>query len=534
MMSRVREYLAAALLLFGAAASQDAFGQCILANPSFEVSGSGGQTFGGWNQFGLVGSSTDATHGAAAARLSGPDLGGWDVSGYWQRLDSAPGEQWVASVIGWHSSANPLTGESRAILNIEWHNAVGDQIGFESHTVADASTPPDQRVPFSVQSQPAPTGTVATHFLLGVLQSPAEPPPDVFYDESTFESLGPPTADELQWLDFPGGRTMDFSGRTWRVKGPGFYGPGPSLFCDTASCTWVDRNDRLHLTIQNISGSWYSTEVTLQDALGYGDYVFTTMGRIDTLHANVVLGMFLWQYPPCFEAENGWWNPYNEIDVEISRWGNPGNDVAQFVVQPWDFPGNVNRFDAAFSDGELSSYAFLWLPDRIEFRSWRGGPQDEAPENLIHSWTYTGSHLPRLEQPRVHLNLWQFNDPPAADQEVVFDGFQFTPHPGAVGAPVPPSPVSAVAHLAPPRPNPFTHGTTIGYNVVKQGDAEVVVYDVTGRVVRTLVNRFVSAGRHEIAWNGRDGAGDRVASGVYLVQLRVGDVVETRRVVLLR
>jgi len=56
--------------------------QCILANPSFELAGAGGPVFGGWNQFGSVGSVSDATHGAMAARVSGPNGGGWDVSGY--------------------------------------------------------------------------------------------------------------------------------------------------------------------------------------------------------------------------------------------------------------------------------------------------------------------------------------------------------------------------------------------------------------------------------------------------------------------
>ena len=40
---------------------------------------------------------------------------------------------------------------------------------------------------------------------------------------------------------------------------------------------------------------------------------------------------------------------------------------------------------------------------------------------MIHSWTYTGPHIPRPEQPRVHINLWQFDGPPASDQEVIID-----------------------------------------------------------------------------------------------------------------
>ena len=41
-----------------------------------------------------------------------------------------------------------------------------------------------------------------------------------------------------------------------------------------------------------------------------------------------------------------WWNPYDEIDIEYSRWGNPGNPGAQFVAQPYDYPGNLSQFSA--------------------------------------------------------------------------------------------------------------------------------------------------------------------------------------------
>ncbi|MDH3215505.1 MAG: T9SS type A sorting domain-containing protein [Candidatus Krumholzibacteria bacterium] len=533
-MSRVISYVSTVflVLVLVIAGVGDSAAQCILANPSFELSGSGGPAFGGWNQFGVVGSSSNATHGAVAARLTGPNLGGWDVSGYWQRLDTAPGERWSASVRGWHSSPNPLAGQSEAILNIEWRNSSGNLISFESHTVADASTPLDEIQDFFVESGPAPSGTVATHFLLGVLQSPTDPPPDVFYDQATFDNLGPPTLDDLQWADFPGGRTITFSGRTWRVKGPGLFGPGPNLFCDTPSCTWVDANGRLHMTIQNISGSWYSTEVTLEESLGYGDYIFTTLGRLDDLHPNVVLGLFLWQYGPCFDPANGWWNPYNEIDVEFSRWGNGANDVGQFVAQPFDFPGNISRFDATFANEELTSHAFRWLEDRVEYRSWRGGPLHGSPGNLIHTWTYTGPHIPRPEQPRVHMNLWQFENPPNADQEVIVDRFTFIPVGTVVG--IQEELPRNVTSLSMARPNPFNPSTTIAYTVMKRGHTEILIYDVSGRRVRTLVSRVSAVGTHEVVWDGRDDSGRRVASGVYLYRLRAGDVVDTKKMVLLK
>jgi hypothetical protein len=296
----------------------------------------------------------------------------------------------------------------------------------------------------------------------------------------------------------------------------------------------VDDQDRLHLTIKNIDGNWFSTELVLESALGYGDYVFTTQGAVDQLDVRAVLGLFLWQYGPCWAPEYLWWNPYNEIDIEFSSWGNPLDDVAQFVAQPYDWGGNINRYDATFVDGEITSHAFRWLPDRVEFRSWRGGPGDESPGNMIHEWTYTGPHISRPEQPRVHINLWYANNsPPAGDQEVVFDAFTFVPE-LATGVGDTPRARADVRYLDVARPNPFNPSTTIGYHLPAAGPAEIVVFDVRGHVVRTLVNGAVAAGDHEVTWDGRDDAGNPVASGVYLYRLRAGPIVETRRMVLLK
>jgi hypothetical protein len=533
MMRGFRTLLLASMLLAGMAGVDSTLGQCMLANPSFELPGSGGSVFRGWSQFGVFGSASGATHGSAAARVTGPNYGGWDVSGYWQRMDTAPGERWAASVRGWHTTTNPLTGQSKAILNIEWRDSADDLISYESHAVADAATPPNEVQDFYVESGAAPTGTATTRIVLGVLQEPGEPAPDVYYDEATFDNLGPPTLEDRQWGDFPGGRTVDFSDMTWRVKGPGYYGPGPSMFCDDPGCVWVDIDGRLHMTIQRLGGTWYSTEVTLEDVLGYGDYIFTTYGRLDDLDPHAVFGLFIWQYGPCYLLEYMWWNPYNEIDIEFSRWGDPANDVGQFVAQPYDYSGNMSRFDATFSEGELTSHAFRWLADRVEFRSWRGGPQDEAAENMIHSWTYTGPHIPRPDIPRVHINLWQFNGAPASDQEVVLDEFTFIPEGGSAGVPEDDR-VPVESGLSMARPNPFSPQTTITYSMTKGGTVEVAVFDVLGRRIRTLVRGHVQAGEHDVVWDGRDDSGTRVAPGLYLYRLQADDVVETRKLVMLR
>lgn len=520
------------LLLPGSAA-----GQCLLGNPSFELAGSGGAAFGVWNQFGPVAAAPGGSHGSTAAQVDGPNQNIWAVSAVWQRLDTAPGDTWSASVCVNPQSILPLTGESTAILNIEWRDNADNLISYESHTIADASTPHDEYTAFQVVSQPAPAGAVATHLLVGVLQSPNDPTPRVLLDQATFEKTGPPTPDDLQWGDFPGGRTVFFSGRTWRVKGPGYYGPGPNLFCDESYCTWVDAQGRLHLTIQDIQGSVYSTEVVLEQALGYGDYIFTTEGRIDNLHPNAVFGMFVWEYRACYPPEDTWWGPYNEFDIEFSRWGNPANPAAQFVAQPYDYPGNLSSFDAVIDEGEITSHAFRWLPDRVECRSWRGGPDDEATTSaVIHQWTYTGPHLPRPERPRVHLNLWYAGTPPDSYQEVVLTSFTFVPAAGGhndgsqVGLPdVPPRTVFSRA-----APNPLSGATQISFYLERGGPVALSIHDAAGRLVKSLADEDVVAGEHRRWWDGTDQAGRPVGGGVYFYRLRTPDAVETRSLVLVR
>jgi hypothetical protein len=507
--------------------------QCLLMNPSFEVAGGGGFVFGGWNQFGAIARVTTAPHGRAAVRITGPNTGNWAVSGVWQALDSAPGERWAVSIVVSHLGAAPLAGGARAIVNVEWRDAGGNLLSYDSHEVATPSTPADTWTEASFQSAAAPAGTVTMRLVLGVLQGPGDPTPQVLYDLATCVKVTP-SLESYQWNDFPSGRTVSFSGRTWRVKGTGYYGPGPNLFDSSTSAVWVDAQGRLHLTIRKVGANWYSSEVALTEPLGYGDYVFTTRGRLDLLDRNTVFGLFLWEYGACYSYDYRWWNPYNEIDVEFSRWGNPASAFAQFVAQPADWAGNISRFSFALADSEVTSHAMRWLPDRVEFRSWRGGPDDERPANRIATWTYTGPHIPRPGIERVHLNLWQIAAP-AVTQEVVLDAVTFRPacpggNCGALAAP----PLTAVAvRLSPAVPNPFATRTRLRFEVPARAEGEIAVFDPAGRRVRRLVSGVLDAGEHAAEWDGRDEAGRRVAPGVYLFHVRVGALVGSRRVVVL-
>ncbi len=508
--------------------------QCMLANPSFEHPGSGASLFTGWTQFGTVARTSNAAHGSDAALVTGPNDGTWNVAGLWQSLPCTPGQQWFTSVIVWNSPTAPLTGGSAALLNIEWRNAAGALISYESHNAATASTPTGSWQVYSVQSGGAPAGTASIHFVLGVLQGPTDPTPQVAFDAPNCY-LASPSHDSLQWSDFPTARTLAFSGRTWRVKGTGYYGPGPSYFDGTANGTWVDTLGRLHLTIHKSGSTWYSSEITLDTPLGYGDYIFTTRGRLDLLDRNAVFGMFIWEYGSCYDSGYLWWNPYNEIDVEFSRWGSAANADAQFVCQPAVYV-NMQRFDAAFADSEVASHAFRWLPGSVQYRSWRGGPDAEATSTPIAAWTYTGADIPRPEAPRVHLNLWQLAAPSSGlNQEAIMDAFTFNPAcpSGNCGVLAVPPAATVPATLLSAAPNPAAAGTAIRYTLPRAGNAELGVYDLAGRRIRTLASGMALAGGHVVEWNRRNDAGQLVPPGVYLYRLRADGINEARRMVVL-
>lgn len=89
--------------------------------------------------------------------------------------------------------------------------------------------------------------------------------------------------------------------------------------------------------------------------------------------------------------------------------------------------------------------------------------------------------------------------------------------------------------LHPCAPNPFNPITTIRYDIPTSGaHVEISVYDVTGRRVRTLVDRAQSGGRQLVTWDGRDDRGQGVASGVYFYRMSAGSFVQTRKMVLLK
>lgn len=83
-------------------------------------------------------------------------------------------------------------------------------------------------------------------------------------------------------------------------------------------------------------------------------------------------------------------------------------------------------------------------------------------------------------------------------------------------------------------PNPFNNVTRIDYTLPMVQNVRLVVYNLMGQRVRVLVDGVQQPGRHIALWDGSDGSGNPVTSGMYFYRIQAGDKIETRKMVLLK
>lgn len=83
-------------------------------------------------------------------------------------------------------------------------------------------------------------------------------------------------------------------------------------------------------------------------------------------------------------------------------------------------------------------------------------------------------------------------------------------------------------------PNPFNPSTTIRYEIPSRSSVELVVYNLLGQKVATLVNEEQEAGRYSVVWTGVNDYGVNLSSGVYFYRLHAGDFVQTKKLILLK
>jgi hypothetical protein len=220
-------------------------------------------------------------------------------------------------------------------------------------------------------------------------------------------------------------RKIDFSGHRWVVKTSAApVGPGPNRFSASAGSVAVDAAGRLHLAIRRRNGHWRCAEVISEESFGYGTYRFYLGSPVDGLDPSIVLGLFTWSDDP---AEN-----HREIDAEFTRGPQPDGRDAQYVIQPYDVPGNLFRFSIPPGVPQ-SVHSFDWQPGQVSFRSVAGtDPNTTNPADLLQTHDFTAG-IPEPGGETVHLNLWLWNGQRPTNRmpaEVVVSRFEFVPSGG--------------------------------------------------------------------------------------------------------
>ena len=236
------------------------------------------------------------------------------------------------------------------------------------------------------------------------------------------ESAAQPTEKPEQW------RTIHFSGFDWRVKASkNLVGPGPNYFSDGEENVRVDETGRLHLRITQRAGHWECAEVILAKETGFGTYRFylDSPAKGIAQATNAVLGMFSWNDG---DAEHH----HDEIDCELSLWGQPGNQLGQWVIQPYTVPRNLVRFDVPLRLAMIT-YTFTWMPDRVICQSLRGHANKAAkPSQVLSQHTFTTNIPPASAGTNARINLWLLDGRSPMNErelEVIVRRFDYEPSP---------------------------------------------------------------------------------------------------------
>jgi hypothetical protein len=159
-------------------------------------------------------------------------------------------------------------------------------------------------------------------------------------------------------------------------------------------------------------------------------------------------------------------------------------------------------------------------------------------------WAVYIPHISYTVPPIVELdftgNYWGTNDP-AQIAEWIWDGHDDS----YILAVVDFEPLLTITPVEAPQakselklaasPNPFNPKISVVYRLPESGAARLGVYDLRGRLVRSLLTHaYQDAGEHEISWDGRDDAGAALPSGTYLLQVEAGAEMRSLRVSLIR
>ncbi len=202
-----------------------------------------------------------------------------------------------------------------------------------------------------------------------------------------------------------------------------------------------------------------------------------------------------------------------------------------YVLQCYLFgDGSGNQFRFALDEGDSVSWPFhevsQWVT--IDWFGWRVIEWQLNDPNSVGSWIGNGI----LDGAKYRIDSFQLTHPPeaAVSGRIFFDNLRAVKKTsGAVTVAELAVPVPERFYLYQNFPNPFNPATQINFDLPQAGQVKLTVYDLLGREVAILLEQFLSAGSHQVRFDG-----SQLSSGVYICRLQFNDREEKRRMVLLK
>ncbi len=217
----------------------------------------------------------------------------------------------------------------------------------------------------------------------------------------------------------------------------------------------------------------------------------------------------------------------NDVDGGCTTLVSPIFDVSnahEAIVRYWRYYTNETTLDDVFSVDISSDGGTTWQPFE------RVGPGSAHPWLEFKKTIRCAVDLTN----QMRLRFIACDQGSASLTEALIDDVligRFDLGTAAIGAETAPA---GRFRLAAAKPNPFNPATLVTYEVVAKEKVTLRVYDVRGRLVRTLVDGAVDPGVHTTLFDGRDAAGRDLASGTYFLRLDAGSKRETQKIALVR
>jgi hypothetical protein len=224
-------------------------------------------------------------------------------------------------------------------------------------------------------------------------------------------------------------------------------------------------------------------------------------------------------------AESRFWSDYvvNSVSTEydIVKTG-----ISHPIILT-DLDGMVELGDevVAYADGEVvGAVKVVDLDSPIVLSAWG-------------SFTEFGADLPGYENgDAIDLRLWSAAEGRELRLEADLDGTDYGTSPLTVGTAMVfgQDAVPSEFGLSQNYPNPFNPSTAIDFSIATEGFVSLNVYDISGRMVSTIVEGNLSTGYHSVVWNGIDNNGMSVSAGIYIYALQTETSSITRKMVFMK